>query len=113
MEAFFKAASSLNDVEGHITSSVHPGIRSFEGVLEAKLISKAKEKASRLAQLSGKKLGPVIFISELTESEMGSLKSFLENLLKMDGMGRKSAFFEPFPDKVNLNRSLRIRFSLQ
>lgn len=111
MEGFLKEAAKLGDVESQITGTLNPKIQDFQIALEKKLITAAKQKAARLADLGGGKLGSVILISEVADTEGGWLKNFIDTIIKMD-FNRKSFAMYMNPDKIKLEKSLKVRFAL-
>ncbi len=110
MDAFFKDLSTYKDVTGKIIKSNHSQLQPFQQALEIKLITAAKQKASRLATLNNKKLGDILVISEVAESEMGSFRTFLEELVKSSEGGRGVEWMPQ--DKIRIEKSLKLRFAL-
>lgn len=111
LEGFLKEAEKLGDVESQITGTLNPKIQDFQIALEKKLMTAAKQKAARLADLGGGKLGSVILISEVADTEGGWLKNFIDTIIKMD-FNRKSFAMYMNPDKIKLEKSLKVRFAL-
>lgn len=115
LDAFIKSLNSIEKVRGKITATYHPQLASFTDVLNAKLLQQAKEKGAKLAQLSGRKAGAVMVISEVTEGEGAALLNFFEKMTQMDrdGHSGRRALMNMRPDKIKIEKSLRIRFALQ
>ena len=111
LESFLRAAAQLGDVESEITGATNPKIQDFHFALEKKLMTAAKQKAFRLAELGGGKIGGVLVISEVVESESGWLKNFIETMVKMD-FDRKSYARYLNSDKIKLEKSLKVRFAI-
>jgi hypothetical protein len=110
MDAFFKELVSYKDVNGKIFKSTHTQLQPFQQALEMKLIAAAKLKAARLAALNNKKLGDILVISEVTESEAGSLRSFFEELIRSSEGNRTQEWMSQ--DKIRIEKSLKLRFAL-
>jgi hypothetical protein len=114
LEDFFSEISKLNDVIGQIMSANTKDLESFQSKLDAKLMNRSKQEAARLAQLSGRGLGNVVSVSEVTESESGSFKQFLEMIFKYESKSEMGeALFNSSPDKIKLERSLKVRYELK
>ena len=114
MEDFLLAASVYPDVQSLITDTYHSDLQRFHGQLESKLMNAAKQKAMRLAQLSGRKAGMVILISEATQSENNIIQDLIDTVMKYDGFeGRKMAFMNFYPDKIKLEKMLKVRFAIE
>ena len=111
MEAFSKATREFNDVNLMVIDVRHLQLAPFQQMLEARLFTAGRQKAARLAALANKKLGTLQIISEITESEAGSLKSFFEMLVRDGGEGRRR--MRQFTDQIKLEKSLKLRFALQ
>jgi hypothetical protein len=114
MDEFLVAASAFPDVHSLITDTYHSDLQRFHGQLESKLMNAAKQKAMRLAQLSGRKAGMVILISEATQSENNTIQELINTLIKYDGFeSKRMAFMNFYPDKIKLEKMLKVRFALQ
>ena len=113
MEALIKELKVYTDVSVSIMNGTHKNLKTFEQVLESRLITDARQKAARLATLANRKLGSLILISEVTESEGGSLKTFLQTIMRMDAMGGRMGLSPGPADKIVVEKSLRIRFAFQ
>jgi hypothetical protein len=111
LENFLREAKKLGDVESQVTGTLNPKLQDFQIALEKKLVAAARARAARLADLAGGKLGNVILVSEVTETEGGSLKNFLETMMKLD-FDRKSYALQMNPDKIKLEKSLKVRFAI-
>lgn len=111
LENFLEEAKKLGDVESQVIGTQHPKIQDFQAGLEKKIMTAAKAKAARLADLGGRKMGGVILISEVTETEGGSLKSFLEAMIKLE-FDRKYYALYMDADKIRLEKSLKVRFAI-
>ena len=113
MEDFLAAASVYPDVQSLITDTYHSDLQNFQVHLESKLMNAARQKAMRLAQLSGRKAGMVILVSEATQSENNIIQDLIDTVMKYDGFeGRKMAFMNFYPDKIKLEKSLKVRFAI-
>jgi hypothetical protein len=77
----------------------------------------ARQKASKLAQLSGRTLGSVILISELTEAEKNLYQGLYERMMESDRTSWLPGWHAGSPDyptdKIKLEKSLRVRFAFQ
>lgn len=110
MDAFFKDLVSYKDVSGRILKSTHAQLQPFQQALEMKLITAAKQKAERLAAMNNKKLGDILVVSEVTETESGSLRSFFEELIRSSEGNRTQEWMSQ--DKIRIEKSLKLRFAL-
>ena len=114
MEDFLKAILIYNDVESLITDTYHSDLERYYGQLESKLMNAAKQKAMRLAQLSGRKAGMVILVSEATQSENNTIQDIINMVIKYDGaFGKRMALMNFFPDKIKLEKMLKVRFAIE
>jgi hypothetical protein len=114
MEEFSKAAIKHSDVNITISGTFNSELERFKGLLDAKLINSAKQKATRLAELSGRKTGSIILVSEATASESNTLQDLIETIIKYDGAeSRRLAMMNLFPDKIKIEKALKVRVALQ
>jgi hypothetical protein len=114
MEDFLKAIKQLNDVQAQVVSGNAKDLEGLRASLDAKLISRARLEANRLAQLNGRELGNVLSISDTTESEASSFKQFLEMIFQMESRSEMSrTLLNTFPDKIKLEKSLKVRYALK
>jgi hypothetical protein len=116
IEGFVKAINKRGDIEGRITATSHPDLPPFTDKLNARIINTAKQKADKLAQLAGRKSGPVILISEVAEPSKNLYQGLFEKMTEADrsswlpGWVAQSA--DGSTDKIKLEKTLRIRFAL-
>jgi hypothetical protein len=78
--------------------------------LDAKLVKAARIKAGRLAQLSGRKLGNILLLTEATEPVTNPLQFLLE-MIRLDGSEGKRNTMNLFQDKVRLEKTVKVRFA--
>ena len=120
LQRFVQAIGKVPDVRGQISGGVHPQLAQFNDALDAKIMEKARAKAERMAQLSGRRLGKVLLVSEVTELDGRALKGVFETLLRTEKLygrsgpgGNMSLDNLLHPDKIKLEQTLRFRFALQ
>lgn len=114
MEDFSRAAMKNSDVNITVTGTFHSEVDRFKGLLDAKLINIARQRATHLAELSGRKAGNIILVSEATASESNTVQDLIETIIKYDGAeSRRMAMMNLFPDKIKLEKALKVRFALQ
>lgn len=120
LQGFVKAIGKQPNVRGQLTGSLHPQLASFNDALDAKIMEKAKVKAEKMAQLSGRRLGKILLVSEATDSDAHVLRDFLNQILQMEKTyGRSGSDWKTgldnllSPDKIKLEHTLRLRFALQ
>lgn len=112
MENYLEAASAYNELENHIINAKHSKLEMYYENMEKKLIQRATKNATRLALLSGKKIGNVLVISEVTESGTQNLVDFLQTMLGVEAMSNKLERYFTSTDKIIVQKALRIRFAL-
>jgi hypothetical protein len=116
IEGFVKAINKRGDIEGRITATTHPDLPPFSDRLNARIITMAKQKAEKLAQLAGRKAGPVILISEVAEPSKNLYQGLFEKMIEADRSswlpGWVAQSVDSATDKIKLEKTLRIRFAL-
>jgi hypothetical protein len=116
IEGFVKAINKRGDIEGRITATTHPDLPPFTDRLNARLVSMAKQKAEKLAQLAGRKSGNVILISEVAEPTTNLYQGLFEKMIESDRSswlpGWVAQSVDNATDKIKLEKTLRIRFAL-
>jgi len=112
MRNFMKAAFETKEIETSLVGTQHFGLETFYEALDAKLLESAKAKAQRLAQISGKKAGNIISVSEHVDQGTTELMRFFESILKLEALpGRLERYFMN-SQQIKIEKSLRIRFAL-
>ena len=116
IENFVRAINKRGDIEGRITATSHPDLPPFTDRLTAKLVSMARQKAEKLAQLAGRKCGAVILISEVAEPAKNLYQGLFEKMIDADRSswlpGWVAQSVDAATDKIKLEKTLRIRFAL-
>mgnify|MGYP003297260756 CR=1 FL=1 len=116
IENFVRAINKRGDIEGRITATSHPDLPPYTDRLNARLVTMAKQKAEKLAQLAGRKCGAVILISEVAEPAKNLYQGLFEKMIDADrsswlpGWVAQSA--DGSTDKIKLEKTLRMRFAL-
>lgn len=115
IENFIRAIRHRGDLEGRITATAHPDMPPYTDRLNARIMQNARQKAAKLAQLAGRTLGPVIMISELTESEKNLYQGLYEKMMEADRTSWLPGWHAGSPDyptdKIKLDKTLRVRFA--
>ncbi|ANE51628.1 SIMPL domain-containing protein [Flavisolibacter tropicus] len=116
LHSFLTAIGNRSDVEGGVVKISHPDIASFYEKLDVKLIDAGKQKAARLAQLAGRKLGPITQIVEASDATKNPYEELFQKLTML--LGSKSDPLklgsEVFPsDKIKIEKTLKFRFAFQ
>lgn len=112
IQDFLKALSSYSDVHAEVIRTGGLSTLLLEQTLDARLMDMARQKASSLARLSGKKLGEVLFVTEATEAQSNSFQQFMEMMVQFGGMGEARTLMNQDKDKVKIEKSLKVRFAL-
>jgi hypothetical protein len=117
IENFIRAIRHRGDLEGRITATAHPDMPPYTDRLNARIMENARQKAAKLAQLSGRTLGSVILISEMTEAEKNLYQGLYERMMEADRTSWLPGWHAGSPDyptdKIKLEKSLRVRFAFQ
>jgi hypothetical protein len=117
IENFIRAIRHRGDLEGRITATAHPDMPPYTDRLNARLMQNAQQKAAKLAQLAGRKLGPIILISEVVEPEKDLYQGFIEHMMDADRSEWLPGWHAGSPDyptdKIKLDKKLRVRFAFQ
>lgn len=114
LESVLKAVETIEDVSAQIISSELSDVSAPQNLLYTKLMKAAKLKATSLAQLSGKNLGAVLSVSEVTETESSSLKQFFQTIVQFESKSDLARmWWNSNPDKFKLEKSLKVRFALK
>lgn len=116
LQSFLLAIGNRADVEGGVLKINHPDIASFYEKLDIKLVEAAKQKASRLAQLAGRKLGPITQVVEASGATKNPYEELFQKLTLL--LGSKSDPLklgsEVYPsDKIKIEKTLKFRFAFQ
>jgi hypothetical protein len=116
LQSFLTAIGHRTDVEGGVLKISHPDIASFYEKLDAKLVEAGRQKAGRLAQLAGRKLGPITQVAETADANKNPYEELFEKLTTLLGnktypekLGREILA----PDKISIEKTLRFRFAFQ
>ena len=117
IENFIRAIRHRGDLEGRITATAHPDMPPYTDRLNARLMQNARQKAAKLAQLAGRKLGSIILISEVVEPEKNLYQGFIEHMMDADRSEWLPGWHAGSPDyptdKIKLEKKLRVRFAFQ
>jgi hypothetical protein len=109
MEGFLRSVASMRDVSANVISTYTSQMDDLKNRLDDKLVKAARIQAAKLAQLSGRKLGNILVLTEATAGDSNPLQTIFD-LIKLDAMNVKLAQ-DYFPDKVKLEKSLKVRFA--
>jgi len=116
LQGFLTAIGDRADVEGGVLRIHHPELHTFYEKLDVKLVEAGRQKAGRLAQLAGRKLGAITQISEASDAAKNPYEELFEKLTTL--LGNKSfpakLGTDVFPsDKIRIEKTLRFRFAFQ
>lgn len=114
LQGFLNALGDRTDVEGGVLRIHHPELTSFYAQLDEKLVEAGRQKAARLAQLAGRKLGAITQISEASDAAKNPYEELFEKLTTL--LGNKSypakLGTDAFPaDKIRIEKTLKFRFA--
>jgi hypothetical protein len=113
----FLAAIQDNDmVEGGVLRINHPQLQSYYDILDAKLIDAGRLKAGRLAQLSGRKLGTIMQVTESSEVTKNVLEDLFERfitLVESKSYSSRKSKDVLLLDKIKIEKTLKLRFAFQ
>jgi hypothetical protein len=116
LESFLTTVARRTDVEGGVLKISHPEIATFYEKLDVKLMEAGRQKVGRLAQMAGRKLGPVTQITEASDAAQSPYEQLFEKLVTLMGGKSYPAKFgaDIFPsDKIKLEKTLKFRFAFQ
>lgn len=116
LQRFLMAISDRTDVEGGVLRIHHPEIATYYEKLDVKLVEAGRQKAGRLAQLAGRKLGPVTQIAETSDAVKNPYEELFEKLTSLLGNKSYPAKFDAnlYPsDKIRIEKTLKFRFAFQ
>ena len=106
----FKRRMIQEGIDFYITEIKYEDKETKIREIYTRLLIKAKERASLIAELSGRKLGEIIEISE-SKSEFGIITSFIENFAYSRSNGGSSTSFQ-FNAGV-LEKSILVKYSAE
>lgn len=117
IENFIRAVRHRGDLEGRIVATAHPDMPPYTDRLNARIMQKARQKATQLAQLAGRALGPVILVSEVVEPEKNLYQGLFEKMMDADRTSWLPGYHAGSPDyptdKIKLDKTLRVRFAFK
>ena len=106
----FKKRMKQEGINFYITEVIYENKETKVKEIYTRLLIKAKERAQLIADLSGRKLGEIIEISE-SKSEFGVITSFIENFAYSRSYGGSSTSFQ-FNAGV-LEKSILVKYSVK
>lgn len=116
LQSFLIAVGNRMHADGSIFKVNHPDIALFYEKLDVKLVEAGKQKAGRLAQLAGRKLGPITQIVDPFDSTKNPYEVLFQKLTMLLGSKadplREAGEVYSF-DKIKIEKELRFRFALQ
>jgi hypothetical protein len=116
LQGFLTAIGNRTDVEGGVLRIHHSEIAAFYEKLDEKLVEAGRQKASRLAQLAGRKLGPITQITETADATNNPYEQLFEKLTTLLGsksyQDKLSDTLYP-SDKIKIEKTLKFRFAFQ
>ncbi|MEP2238055.1 MAG: SIMPL domain-containing protein [Maribacter sp.] len=106
----FKARMIQDGIDFYITEVKYENKENKIREIYTRLLRKAQERASLIAELSGRKLGEIIEVSE-SKSEFGVITSFIENFAYSRSNGGSTTSFQ-FNAGV-LEKSILVKYTIK